>query len=139
MKPASAGSVSRNGAGLLVPFDPWWHSNGFGPVRRCTIEDSMKAEDLGAFLKQVSNAHSDHPVLLVMDPARSHKARNMAVPANISLEFLPPYSPELNPVEIFWHEFRAKYCTNRVFNPLEAVAITWKRNSPGFNPILYPS
>ena len=91
-----------------------------GPLQ-WRVEDSMKAEALGRFLDQVSNAHPDRQVLLVMDQARSHKARDLAVPHNILLEFLPPYSPELNPVEIFWHELREKYCTNRVFDSLEAV------------------
>ena len=50
------------------------------------VEDSMKAEALGRFLDQVSNAHPDRQVLLVMDQACSHKARDLAVPHNISLE-----------------------------------------------------
>lgn len=96
----------------------------------------QKAEALGRFLDQVSSAHPDRHVLLVVDQARSHKARGLSVPHNISLEFLPPYSPELNSVEIFWHELREKYCTNRVFDSIEAVChqvetgLSWFQSHP---------
>ena len=34
---------------------------------------------------------------------------------------LPPYSPQLNPVENLWEEIREKWFTNLVFDSLEAV------------------
>jgi len=43
------------------------------------------------------------------------------VPANISLLPLPPYSPELNPVEHIWDELREKWFQNLVFNSIKAV------------------
>lgn len=41
----------------------------------------------------------------------------MAVPENVSLVFLPPYSPELNPVERWFQEFR-RALANRLFSNL---------------------
>jgi len=35
--------------------------------------------------------------------------------------FLPPYSPELNPVEHPWAEIREKWFPNKVFKSLDAV------------------
>ena len=35
------------------------------------------------------------------------------VPSNVSLIQLPPYSPELNPVENLWHYLRAHHWSNR--------------------------
>jgi len=35
--------------------------------------------------------------------------------------FLPPYSPELNPVEHLWEEIREKWFPNKVFKSLDAV------------------
>jgi len=32
---------------------------------------------------------------------------------------LPPYSPEFNPVELFWREVRRKYFHNKIFNSLD--------------------
>ncbi len=39
----------------------------------------------------------------------------------MKLVSLPPYSPELNPVENIWEEVREKYFHNRVFSSLDAV------------------
>ena len=58
---------------------------------------------------------------MVLDGTSSHRALALEIPENISLIRLPPYSPELNPVEILWHELREKHCSNRVFETLAAV------------------
>ena len=42
-------------------------------------------------------------------------------PPNVQLLPLPPYSPQLNPMEHIWDEIREKWFPNLVFNSLEAV------------------
>jgi transposase len=37
-----------------------------------------------------------------MDKAGWHTASDLVAPENLSLLFLPPYSPELNPIERLW-------------------------------------
>jgi transposase len=44
--------------------------------------------------------------VLVLDNRRFHKAKDLSVPDNIRLVFLPPYSPELNPGERLWHDLK---------------------------------
>lgn len=83
--------------------------------------EKMNTERMGVFLRQVGQAHPDHHVVMVVDGASSHRAKALEIPDNISLIQLPPYSPELNPTEILWHELREKCCANRVFGSLEAV------------------
>ena len=41
---------------------------------------------------------------LVLDNGQFHKAKKLSIPKNVELTFLPPYSPELNPVERFWQD-----------------------------------
>jgi hypothetical protein len=41
-------------------------------------------------------------LVLVVDNAGWHRAKRLAVPANVRLHFLPPCTPELQPVEPFW-------------------------------------
>ena len=43
------------------------------------------------------------------------------MPANISLLHLPPYAPELNPVENLWAFLRGNKLSNRVFDTYEAI------------------
>ena len=45
----------------------------------------------------------------------------LAIPENMALVRLPPYSPELNPVEHLWDEIREKHFANRVFDSMGAV------------------
>ena len=85
------------------------------------VAESMKTEEMSRFLAQVGLAHPDRHVIMVLDGASSHKAKALLIPDNVSLIHLPPYSPELNPVEILWHELREKQCSNRVFDTLDAV------------------
>ena len=37
-----------------------------------------------------------------------HQAKSLQVPDNIAFLFLPPYSPELNPIERLWQDIKAK-------------------------------
>jgi transposase len=58
-----------------------------------------------------ANAHA----ILVMDQASWHaKSKDLQVPLNITILSLPPYSPELNPVERLWKSLKAKYLKNRL-------------------------
>lgn len=52
-------------------------------------------------------------VILVVDGAGWHRAKDLQVPAEIQLYFLPPYSPELNPVERLWRWLRRHVGRNR--------------------------
>lgn len=70
-------------------------------------------------------------VVLVWDGAGYHSAsRALVVPPNITPITLPPYSPELNPVERLWLYLRQRYWSNRVYpdlDDLERAAIAgWR-------------
>jgi len=73
------------------------------------------------FLKQVSKRFKDEHIVMVMDKAPWHTTGRLKVPENMSLVFLPPYSPQLNPVEHLWDEIREKFFGNRVFENIDAV------------------
>ena len=73
------------------------------------------------FLDEVSSRHSNEKILMVTDRAGWHKSKSLNVPENIRLYFLPPYSPELNPVEHIWDELKEKGFHNRVFRSLNIL------------------
>ena len=79
-------------------------------------------EAMSAHLAEVSRqvtpgAHA----LLVLDGAGWHNSRSLVVPDNITLMPLPPYSPELNPVENLWQYLRQNHLANRVFESYDAI------------------
>ena len=60
-------------------------------------------------------------ILLVLDGAPNHQCGLLAVPDNITLLFLPPYSPELNPKENLWDEIREKIFKNLALKSMNAI------------------
>ncbi len=60
-------------------------------------------------------------VALVWDGAGRHTAGSLRVPANLTLIALPPYSPELNPVERLWLYLREHHGSNRVYRDIGAL------------------
>ena len=81
----------------------------------------VTAEAMSIFLEEVARRHPEELILMFLDGAGWHRANNLAVPENMRLEALPPYSPQLNPVEHIWDEIREKWFANEVFNSLDAV------------------
>ena len=79
-------------------------------------------EAMTAHLAEIARtvAPGAHAVL-VLDGAGWHGARNLVVPDNISLLHLPPYAPELNPVENVWAYLRANKLANSVFNTYDDI------------------
>jgi transposase len=72
---------------------------------------------MNAFLKVLSaEVDPGDLVVLIMDQAGWHKARALVVPENIVILYLPPYSPELNPVENLWGYMRSHYLSNRAYD-----------------------
>jgi hypothetical protein len=76
-------------------------------------EVSTAAMDV--FLAELSRAvpAGSHAVL-VLDGAGWHVSGDLTVPANLTLVPLPPYSPELNPVERIWEHLRDRWLSHRV-------------------------
>jgi len=63
------------------------------------------------------NAHA----ALVLDGAGYHVAADLVVPDNITLVPLPPYAPELNPVENVWEYLRGDKLSITVYDDYEHI------------------
>ena len=60
--------------------------------------------------------------IVALDGAGWHRTGGrLCVPGNVSLLHLPPYSPELNPVEAIWEHLRGNTLGNRAFANDDAV------------------
>ena len=73
------------------------------------------------FLEHLSNQYSEDKIILVCDGAPWHTAKELCVPENIDLIFIPPYTPEMNPIEQIWREVRTQGFKNEFFSSLDAV------------------
>jgi len=85
------------------------------------ILPQVSEQAMSIFLREVSDRHPDEFILMVMDGAGWHRAKALSVPKNMALLFLPPYSPQLNPVEHVWESIRESGFRNKVFDSIEAV------------------
>jgi transposase len=113
----------------------------FGAVHPITGESSallaptVNTEYMNHHLRFLSEqAGPEVQVILVLDRAGWHVAKALEVPPNITLLYLPPYSPELNPVERLWAYLRSHYLSNRVYQDyddlLNASGQAWNKLTP---------
>jgi transposase len=63
----------------------------------------------------------DEYVAMVLDQAGWHGAKTLRVPDSITLVPLPPYSPELNPVERVWLYLKERFLSHRLLDDYEAI------------------
>src|SRR4051812_23168592 len=63
----------------------------------------------------------DVHAVMVLDRAGWHVSKDLAVPANVTLVYLPPRSPELNPMENLWHWVTSHHWSNRVHADYDAM------------------
>lgn len=80
-----------------------------------TVNTDYMNEHLRFISAQVGASGGDRHVVLVLDRAGWHRAKALVVPRNITLLHLPPYSPELNPIERVWAYLKSHYLSNRVY------------------------
>jgi len=73
------------------------------------------------FLEEVATRCLDERIIMVMDNAGWHRNESLVIPENIRVLNLPPYSPELNPVEHIWDDLREKSFHNLVFDSLDSL------------------
>jgi len=76
---------------------------------------------MGMFLQELSAAYPNDRIVMVCDGASWHKARSLGIPENIRLVFLPPATPEMNPIEQIWKDIRKSGFRNEAFQTLEKV------------------
>ncbi len=102
------GAVGMDNGQLITMEAAWFNANSFK-----------------AFLKRIIKmARTKKKILLVLDNARFHHAKAnkefiQSVKEKIELLFLPPYSPDLNPIESFWKKTRRNVTHNRFFESLD--------------------
>ncbi len=86
----------------------------------CLYLPGMDSWCLQSFLEGLSEAYPDHHLLVVLDGAPSHRSEEIVCPTNVDFLRLPAYSPELDPVERWFQEFRREL-SNKAFETVELL------------------
>jgi len=91
-------------------------------------EGAIKSAQIVAFLKALLQ-QIGRPLLIVWDGLKAHRSRLVkeyvdGLDGKIALAFLPPYAPELNPVEYLWAWLKRHALANYCPNSIADLAIT---------------
>jgi transposase len=82
----------------------------------------VNREAMNLHLQEISRTVApDAHAVLVLDGAGWHSSPELEVPNNITLLTLPPYAPELNPIENIWEYLRGNKLAIRVYDTYEAI------------------
>lgn len=106
--------VTARGVTPKQPYEPlydyYWLYGAVEPKTGETFYLEMPALDADCFtvfLETFARAYPDSLNVVVLDNAPGHTGQAVKVPENVVLLHLPPYCPELNPVERLWLALRA--------------------------------
>ena len=83
--------------------------------------ETAKAIDMVSFLGFVRKENKNRPILIVMDNARIHSAKltgERAEDLAIFPAFLPPYSPDLQPIEFGWKDLKRELAAKLDFDAM---------------------
>lgn len=92
----------------------------------------VNTEAMQVFLDRfAATIGDDEHVAMVLDQAGWHASGALRMPDNVTLVPLPPYSPELNPVERVWLHLKARFLSLRLLNDYKAIVTAasraWRR------------
>jgi transposase len=86
------------------------------------VMPEVNIEAMNAHLAEISrNVSVGAIALLILDGAGWHSSPRLEIPDNIALLPLPPYAPELNPIENIWEYLRGNQLSHVVYKNYETV------------------
>lgn len=104
-----------------------------GQFLQQTHPTSIKGQQVISFLKHLLH-HVQGKVTVILDNAIIHKTKALCAfvlgEERLSLEYLPPYSPELNPIEFAWAYVKrhvlANFCPTNVTSLKSRLTFAWQ-------------
>ncbi len=128
LQPVTRRVWARRGVEVVAPVEPryqWGYTYGalaiFGGGTEFLHVDGVSKEASLCFLEQIAASAPQAMHIVIQDGAGFHPRQGAPqLPANVRVITLPPYSPELNPVERLWDVVKDRIC-NRSWENLEAL------------------
>jgi len=97
---------------LILPrYEYFWLFGAAEPATGESFFLEMPALDSACFqvfIDEFARANRESMNVLVLDGAPAHIAGSLVIPDNVVLFRLPPYCPELNPIERVWQDVRKR-------------------------------
>lgn len=92
-----------------------------------TQEDQYTAKEFLIFLKMINEKYKGERIVIILDNARIHHAKLLEEfltknKETLSLEFLPPYSPNLNLIEGLWGWMKNSVINNVFFDSAQKIS-----------------
>jgi len=100
----------------LLAVNPWE-----GRISALVVAGGVDHNVMNSLLTETMIRFPRRYCILFLNGSGVHICGDLVVPQDMHVEFLPPYSPELNPVEPLWDYVRKHYFANRVFPTIERV------------------
>ena len=99
----------------------FWLGGAFNGGKIFLVMPNCNTNNMSIFLKELSKTYSEDIMILVCDGAAWHKSKNLEISGNIIITHIPPYTPEMNPIEQIWKQIRQMGFGNKIFKTLNAV------------------
>jgi transposase len=112
---------------MKLAFQNFYVYTGVQPISGKSfslILPKVNTDCMNIFLEEFAKTVGNEKVFLVMDGAGWHKSKDLKIPSNITIIFLPPYSPELNPVERLWKYIKQHTIKNTIYDTLQRLEDT---------------
>ena len=128
LQPVTRRVWARRGVEVVLAVEPryqWGYTYGAlevcGDGAEFLHTDGVSLEASRCFLEQVGRSAPEAMHIVIQDGAGFHQPEGSPeLPANVRIIRLPPYSPELNPVERLWDVVKDRIC-NQVWEDLDAL------------------
>jgi len=121
-------ALTAKGVKPICPFQQVFESTylfgAFSPITGDSLLLELphcNADTFQLFLNELSITNADEYKIVVLDNGAFHHAKRLMIPENVTLLFLPPYSPELNPAEKMWAKYKRTF-TNRLHKSLDELS-----------------
>jgi transposase len=72
------------------------------------------------FLDEFSKAYENSFNILLLDRGRFHTSKGLRIPCNVAFILLPPYSPELSPIERVWESIKDEIA-NELYTDIDSL------------------
>jgi transposase len=82
------------------------------------ILPKVNTDCMNIFLEKIAEQYKNIPITIVMDGAGWHKSKGLIIADSIEIIYLPPYCPELNPVERLWLYLKQNTIKNKIYETL---------------------